>query len=184
MKKKGNILVGACGGIALYKTCGLIRLFVKSDYSVKTMLTSAAAQFIRPLLFKELSGEPVYTDMFSPASFDTQHIKLADWADLAVIAPLSANTLAKLAGGICDNLLTTVLCALAADKPLLLVPSMNDRMWSNPVVQKNIACLEKIKNYNLLRPEKGKLACGSEGVGRMPEPEKIYQKAKQLLDTL
>lgn len=183
MKKgKVNILIGVCGGIASYKTCYLARLFVKSGYSVKTIMTPAASQFIQPLLFKELTGEPVYQELFSLENQSTQHIKLSKWADILIIAPLSANTLSKLACGICDNLLTSVVCALVFKTPVVLVPSMNAGMWSNPVIQENLTKLKKIKNYNIILPQSGKLACGAEGAGRMPEPEIIYQKSKLLLE--
>ncbi|MCF7916437.1 MAG: hypothetical protein K9L61_01505 [Candidatus Omnitrophica bacterium] len=180
-EKKGNILIGVCGGIAVYKVCQLVRLFVKNDYSVKVMMTEAACQFIRPLLFKELTDNPVYREMFSNRTQSTEHIKLSEWADLAIIAPLSANTLSKLACGICDNLLTTVICALNPDRPVLLAPSMNENMWQNSIIQKNLSVLKKIKSYTILAPEKGTLACKVVGVGRMPEVTKIYKKSLTLL---
>ncbi len=180
-KKGKNILIGVCAGIASYKVCYLVRKLIKQGHSVKVMMTPAAAEFIRPILFKELTGEPVYQEMFLSYGQKTQHIKLSEWTDLAVVAPLTANTLSKLALGICDNLLTTVICALGSQKPLLLVPSMNQRMWQNKIIKNNLGILRKIKNYEIILPEKGELACGSEGVGRMAEPEKIYQKIKILL---
>lgn len=178
---KGNVLIGVCGGIAAYKVCQLARLFVKNGYSVKVMMTEAATQFIRPLLFKELTDNPVYLEMFSHQAQNTQHIKLSEWVDLAIIAPLSANTLSKLAGGICDNLLTTVVCALDPKIPVLLMPSMNENMWQNPIIQKNLSSLKRIKSYTILPPGKGELACKAVGVGRMPEATKIYKKALVLL---
>lgn len=179
--KKKNILLGVCGGIAVYKSCSLVRLFQEKGCLVKVVMTPSAGQFIRPLLFRELSGNCVYWEMFSAEKENNRHIKLADWADLAVIAPLSANTLSKLAVGICDNLLTTVVCALGPKLPLLLVPAMNQNMWQNPVISQNLARLKKIKNYRVMAPARGKLACGKSGQGRMPEPEKICRQALQLL---
>jgi phosphopantothenoylcysteine decarboxylase / phosphopantothenate---cysteine ligase len=182
MKKEyKNILVGVCGGIAAYKVCQLVRILTKNGYPVKVMMTPAATEFVRPLVFKELTKNPVYLDMFSDWAENTQHIKLSEWADLAILAPLSANTLSKLTSGICDNLLTTVICALNPDKSVLLVPSMNENMWQNPIIQKNLSSLKKIKNYIIFPPEKGELACQAVGVGRMPDAAKIYKKALILL---
>ncbi|MFO8052496.1 MAG: flavoprotein [Candidatus Omnitrophota bacterium] len=180
-KKKRNILVGICGGIAAYKICQLIRILVKDSYSVKVLMTPAASEFIRPLVFKELTNNPVYLDMFSYNPENVQHIKLSDWADLAILAPLSANTLSKVASGICDNLLTTAICAFDSKKPVLFVPAMNEKMWSNPIINENVSRLKKIKNYTILLPKEGDLACGVKGIGRMAEPEEIYQKIKNLL---
>lgn len=180
-EKKVNILIGVCGGIASYKVCFLVRLFRRKGYSVKVVMTPAASQFIRPLLFKELTGQPVYQEMFSSERQNTQHIKLSDWTDLAIIAPLSANTLAKIASGICDNLLTTIICALSCRVPVLFAPAMNENMWNNSIVQSNLSRLAKIKNYTFLLPEAGELACDKKGVGRMVEPELICQKAEKFL---
>lgn len=180
-KEKANILIGVCGGIAAYKVCQLVRLFVKNDYAVKVMMTEAASQFIRPLLFKELTGNFVYLEMFSDKAQNTQHIKLSRWADLTILAPLSANTLSKIACGICDNLLTTVVCALNPDTPVLLCPSMNENMWRNSIIQKNLTALKRIKDYTILHPEKGELACKVVGTGRMPAATKIYKKSLILL---
>lgn len=182
MKKNGkNILVGVCGGIAAYKVCQLVRTLAKNDYSVKVMMTPAATEFVRPLVFKELTKNPVYLDMFSYRRENTPHIKLSDWADLAIVAPLSANTLSKIASGICDNLLTAVVCAFDPKNPVLFVPSMNEKMWNNPIIKENLSRLNKIKNYTILEPKEGDLACGAKGIGRMPEPEEIYQKIKAVV---
>ncbi|MCF7894415.1 MAG: hypothetical protein K9L84_05065 [Candidatus Omnitrophica bacterium] len=182
MEKKGkNILVGICGGIAAYKVCQLVRILVKNGYSAKVMMTPAATEFIRPLVFKELTKSPVYLEMFSYHRENTPHIKLSDWADLAIVAPLSANTLSKIASGICDNLLTAVICAFDPKNPVLFVPSMNEKMWNNPIIKENLSRLNKIKNYTILKPKEGDLACGVEGIGRMPEPEEIYQKIQAIV---
>ncbi|MCF7886879.1 MAG: hypothetical protein K9L71_00505 [Candidatus Omnitrophica bacterium] len=180
-EKKKNILVGVCGGIAAYKVCQLVRILTKNGYSVKVMMTPAATEFVRPLVFKELTKNPVYLDMFSYRGENTPHIKLSDWADLAVAAPLSANTLSKIASGICDNLLTAVICAFDQKKLVLFVPSMNEKMWNNPIIKKNLSRLNKIRNYTILEPKEGGLACGAKGVGRMPEPEEIYQKIEAII---
>ncbi|MCF7894720.1 MAG: hypothetical protein K9L69_01115 [Candidatus Omnitrophica bacterium] len=179
--KKANILVGICGGIAAYKICQVIRILVKDDYSVKVMMTPAASEFIQPLVFKELTKNPVYLDMFSYSAENTPHIKLSDWADLVMVAPLSANTLSKITCGICDNLLTAVICAFDPKNPVLFVPSMNEKMWNNPVIKKNLSRLNKIKNYIIFEPKEGDLACGAKGIGRMPESKEIYQKIKTII---
>jgi len=188
-KKNLNILVGITGGIASYKSCELIRLFVKGKYSVKVMMTEAATKFVSPLVFQELSQNPVYLDMFSLMREENiQHISLAQWAQFCVIAPASANTLSKIAYGICDNLLTTVVSALDEDTKVLLAPAMNENMWKNPIIAENVKKLKGINlpagkagKYSLMPPEKGELACGVYGEGRMPEVGDIYNKAISLL---
>jgi len=185
MKKNNknlNILIGITGGIASYKSCGLIRLFIKAKYSVKVMMTEAATKFVSPLVFQELSQNRVYLDMFSLIKEENiQHISLSQWADFCLIAPTSANTLSKIAYGICDNLLTTVVSALDKDTKVLLVPAMNENMWKNPIIAENAKKLKGIKKYFIMPPEKGELACGVYGEGRMPEIEDIYSKAITLL---
>ena len=180
--KKKNILVGVCGGISAYKTCELVRLLMKNGFTVKVMMTEAAAKFVTPLTFQTLSKNPVYMDMFQVLKDEsTQHIALSQWADFCVIAPLSANTLSKIAGGISDNLLTTVVCALSAKTKLVLAPAMNENMWKNPIIQENAEKLKKLKKYVFMSPQKGELACGIYGEGRMPEPKDIYKKIEASL---
>lgn len=180
--KSKNILIGVCGGISSYKTCGLVRLFAKSGFSIKVMMTGAATKFVTPLVFQTLSKNPVYLDMFSLIKEgNVKHISLAQWADFCIVAPLSANTLSKLAQGICDNLLTTVICALPKDTKALLAPAMNEAMWRNPIIQENVTKLKGLKKYTVLEPQKGELACGTYGEGRMPEVAEIYEKAKSFL---
>ena len=171
-----NILVGISGGIASYKICELIRLLIKGKYSVKVMMTEAATKFVTPLVFQKLSGNPVYSDMFELSREENiQHISLSQWVHLCVIAPLSANTLSKIATGICDNLLTTVVSALDKDTKVLLAPAMNENMWRNPLIRENVKKLRGIKKYLIMPPQKGELACGVYGEGRMPEPKNIYK---------
>ena len=188
----GNILLGVTGGIASYKTCGLVRLLIKNGYSVKVMMTEAATKFISPLVFQELSQNPVYIDMFELTKEENiQHISLSQWACLCVISPLSANTLSKIAAGICDNLLTTVVSALGPDTKVLLTPAMNENMWKNPLIQDNVRKLsaiggpasggKRIKKYFVMPPQKGSLACGIYGEGRMPEVKDIYSEIISLL---
>jgi phosphopantothenoylcysteine decarboxylase/phosphopantothenate--cysteine ligase len=181
-KKKNHILIGVCGGISSYKTCDLARLLIKDDFEVKVMMTEASTKFVTPLVFQELSRNPVYCDMFSLLKEETiKHIALSQWADFCVIAPCSANTLSKIACGICDNLLTTVVCALPAKTKVLLSPAMNENMWKNLIIQENVKKLEKLDKYLVMSPQKGELACGVYGEGRMPEPKEIYRKIKTIL---
>ena len=181
-KKGKNILVGICGGIASYKSCELVRLLIKDGHSVKVMMTDAATKFVSGLVFQELSKNSVYLDMFNLIKEENiKHISLAQWADLCVVAPASANTLSKIASGICDNLLTTVICALPLHTKVLFVPAMNECMWQNPIIVQNVKKLEKIKNYLIMSPKKGELACGAYGQGRMPQVTDIYRKIKSLL---
>lgn len=179
---KKNILLGVCAGIAAYKTCELIRLFVKANYAVKVVMTESAVNFVGPLTFQTLSNNPVYLDMFGPIKENkVEHVDLASWSDLCVIAPLSANTLSKIAYGICDNLLTTVVCALPRSTKVVCAAAMNENMWQNPIIQENVKKLVGLKKYIILTPEKGELACGVYGEGRMVEPQEIFKQINYFL---
>jgi len=179
---KKNILVGVCAGIASYKTCELVRLLVKDNFNVKVIMTESSTKFVTPLVFQALSNNPVYLDMFSLAKDEgVKHIEITEWLDICVVAPLTANTLSKIANGICDNLLTTVICALPKSKKIILAPAMNTNMWENPIIQENVKKLQRLKKYTFSNPEKGYLACGAYGEGRMSEPEDIYKKIKSLV---
>ena len=179
---KKNILIGVCAGIASYKTCELVRLLIKDGFSVKVIMTESAAKFVTPLVFQALSANMVYLDMFALAKEEgIKHIELTEWADICVVAPLTANTLSKIANGLCDNFLTTVICALPAAKKIILAPAMNTNMWENPIIQENVTKLKNLKRYIFLNPGKGLLACGDYGEGRMLEPEEIYNKIKTSL---
>ncbi|MBU0694323.1 MAG: hypothetical protein KKC11_06600 [Candidatus Omnitrophica bacterium] len=178
---KKNILVGVCAGISSYKTCELVRLLVKNNFSVKVIMTENSTKFVTPLVFQSLTQCPVYLDTFGLSDCGSiKHISLAKWAHACVIAPLSANSLSKIAQGLCDNLLTTVVCALPKNTKVLLIPAMNENMWNNPIVGENIRKLEKIKKYIILPPQKGELACGDSGQGRMPQPGEIYTTLKSI----
>ncbi|MBU1121844.1 MAG: hypothetical protein KKF54_04010 [Candidatus Omnitrophica bacterium] len=178
---KKNILLGICGGISSYKSCELVRLLIKAGFSVKVIMSPAAKEFVTPLVFKQLSQNPVYLDMFDSSCQDIEHISLAQWARLCVIAPLTANTLSKISQGICDNLLTTVICALPQKVKVLLAPAMNEEMWKNPIIQKNVDNLKKHKKYVMLSPVKGELACGVYGEGRMPEVKDIFKQINEII---
>jgi phosphopantothenoylcysteine decarboxylase/phosphopantothenate--cysteine ligase len=189
MKKK-TIILGITGGIAAYKACELVREFVKGGADTHVILTEAARHFVTPLTLQTLSRNPVSYNMFdlsspepshltiSPSRHLANHISLADMADIIIVAPACANTIAKVAHGICDDLLTTTICATKA--PVLFAPSMNVNMWENPLTQENVAKLKRL-GYHFIAPEKGELACGYKGVGRMADIEKIAKYVGRLL---
>ncbi len=175
-----KIVLGISGGIAAYKSAELTRLLVKSGASVRIVMTRGGQQFITPLTLQALSGNPVHTDLFSPEEEAAMgHIDLARWADLILIAPASANTLARLAQGRADDLLST-LC-LASTAPLIMAPAMNQQMWSNIATQENIQLLES-RGHILVGPASGAQACGETGPGRMEEPEQIVQALESFLN--
>lgn len=177
--KKPNVVLGVTGGIACYKALELVRLLVQDSCAVRVVMTREAAEFVTPLSFQTLSGAPVGTDLFSlTQESEIGHINLADSADLLVIAPATANVIAKLAAGIADDLLTTV--ALATQAPLLVVPSMNVHMLAHPMVQANLTRLRSA-GYHVMEADAGFLACGYEGKGRLPEPPAIVDEIRRLL---
>lgn len=166
-----TMVVGVSGGIAAYKSAELVRLLVKAGSHTHVMMTAAATQFITPLTFQALSQHPVHTSVFEMGSESTiGHIELADSADMIIIAPATANIIAKLAAGICDDVLTTVMCASRATK--LIAPAMNVNMWNNPIVQRNVASLQA-SGMVIIPPASGDLACGYTGEGRLPEPSEL-----------
>ena len=173
-----NILLGVTGGIAAYKACELVRLFQKQGANVKVILTPNAKEFVSPLSLASLSRNNVYMEQFNYSQFDIEHVSLAQWGDIMVIAPLTANTLSKIAYGICDNLLTSLVCAYA--KPIIITPAMNVNMWSNKVIQENFQKLQD-RNFIPVGPVEGYLACGDIGMGKMAEIEDIVKKAEEIL---
>lgn len=173
MLKGKNILLGVCGSIAAYKSASLIRLLVKAKANVQVIMTPDAKSFISPLTLSTLSQKPVFSQYFDAETGEwTEHVKLALWADYMLLAPASANTIAKLANGICDNLLTAVY--LSARCPVYLSPAMDLDMWAHPSTQNNISTLKSFGN-SIIPPEVGELASGLYGEGRMAEPERILE---------
>lgn len=163
-----KILLGITGGIAAYKSAELVRLLKKAGNEVRVVMTRGAEAFVTPLTFQALSGEPVRTSLLDPeAEAGMGHIELAKWADQVVIAPASADFIARLAQGMADDLLTTVCCATEA--PIAVVPAMNQAMWSNARTQRNIRLLNDDPQITLLGPDQGEQACGDTGPGRMLE---------------
>lgn len=168
-----NILIGITGGIAAYKSASFARLLIKSGYDVRVIMTASAQAFITPLTLQALTGNQVHIDLLDEsAELGMGHIELAKWADLLIIAPATANTIAKLAMGIADDLLTTV--CLATTAPILVAPAMNQQMWQHPSVKLNLQTLTDY-DYEIIQPDSGEQACGDIGEGRLPEPEELLE---------
>ncbi len=179
MLRDKKIVLGVCGGIAAYKAAELVRLYVKAGAEVFVVMTEAARQFVTPLTFQTLSGNPVHGELFDLIQErEIGHISLAERADLVVVAPATANLVGKVASGIADDLLTTTLMATRA--PVLFAPAMNSNMWENPIYQHNQGKLQKL-GYHFLEPATGLLACGWEGKGKLPDPEVILAETRRLL---
>ena len=179
MPEKTHVLLGVTGGIAAYKIPNLCSRLVKGGFQVETILTANAQKIVSPIPFESLSGNRCHTDTFDP--MDTarvEHIALARQADLLVIAPASANIIAKLRWGLADDMLSTT--ALACTCPKLLVPAMNTNMYENPATQENLSVLRQ-RGYLVMEPLSGRLACGAVGKGKMPEPDDIYDRIEAIL---
>jgi phosphopantothenoylcysteine synthetase/decarboxylase len=173
-----RVLLGVSGGIAAYKAADLTSQLVKRGDEVRVILTPSATRFIGALTFEALSGHPVMLDALatgqgSDGASAIEHISWAKWADVAVVAPLTANTLGKLATGLADDALTTVWMALTSATPSLLCPAMNTAMWEQPVVVRNLRWLEELGRHELIAPTHKRLACGDVGVGGLAEVSTI-----------
>ena len=168
MSEKKNIVVAVTGGIAAYKACELTSRLKKAGYEVRCIMTEHAQAFLTPLTLETLSGAPVVSDLFVRSTqWNVEHIALAKWADVFVIAPATANVIGKIASGIADDFLTT--CVMATEAPVVVVPAMNTHMYDNPINQRNMATLAEL-GYLFVEPVVGNLACGDEGKGKMAEP--------------
>ncbi|MBI4209638.1 MAG: bifunctional phosphopantothenoylcysteine decarboxylase/phosphopantothenate--cysteine ligase CoaBC [Deltaproteobacteria bacterium] len=179
MLKDRCILLGVSGGIACYKAVELLRLLKQAGANVTVVMTANAQKFVTPLTFQTLSGNPALTDTFRLENrSEIEHIAAVDRSELFVIAPATANLIGKIAGGVADDMVTTM--ALACTTPLLIAPAMNVHMWENPVLQQNIAKLKALK-HEVIEPGEGELACGYVGAGRMAEPETIFEHIQQYL---
>ena len=178
--KKKRVLVGLTGGIACYKVPYLIRSLRKAEAEVRVIMTDAATKFITPLTLETVSGNPVAIEMFPEREFvGTHHIDLAEWAEIVVVAPATANFLGKAASGICDDLLTTIVCA--TQRPILVAPAMNPGMWQHKPTQKNVAYLKEI-GFKFIGPATGEMACDQWGEGRMVEPDQIFDAVRSHLE--
>ena len=171
-----TVLLGITGGIAVYKICELIRMYKRANADVQVVCTPNSLNFITKLTLQTLSKNEVAVQEFDVKNYNPEHISFADKADIMVIAPATANTISKLANGICDNLLTSIACAFT--KPVIIAPAMNCNMWNNPIIQENLHKL----HYTILEPESGYLACGYEGKGRLCKIEKIFDKTVEMLN--
>jgi phosphopantothenoylcysteine decarboxylase/phosphopantothenate--cysteine ligase len=177
-----EIIVGVCGGIACYKVADVVSKLVQAGAGVSVCMTAEATKFVAPLTFEALSGRKVRTDTFELVdTSDPQHIALTEKADVMLIAPATGNMLAKVAHGLCDDLVSLMISASAC--PVVFAPAMNNRMWDNPITQENVAKLQK-HGYKMIGPEPGWLACRNVGIGRMSEPAKIVDEITQMLSTL
>jgi len=171
-----RITLGVTGSIAAYKACELVRLFVKNGDDVRVVMTSAACEFVTPLTFQTLSRNPVGIDQFAlPEEWRPEHIALSE-ADAVVVAPATANAIAKMAHGIADDLLASTLLATRA--PVFVAPAMNVGMWENPATQANIATLRG-RGVSVIEPDDGALACGTDGKGRMASPTDIFAAVRK-----
>jgi len=186
-----NILLGVSGGIAAYKTVDLAGKLTAAAANVNTVMTEAACHLIGPKTFEAVTNSAVFTSLWNScgqykvadsAAQEPSHIKLADWADIVVVAPATADIIAKIANGICDEILSTILCAcwpLIKAGATLLAPAMNDNMWTNPAVQNNVKTVQEM-GFQLIGPEKGRLASGKNAIGRMAEPQDICKAVEKI----
>jgi phosphopantothenoylcysteine decarboxylase/phosphopantothenate--cysteine ligase len=175
MAKTKEIILGVCASIAIYKACELIRRLRDKGCSVTVVMTGEARELIKPALFANLSGNKVYTDMFEqPEQWDIEHVSLAEKADLVLIAPATANIIAKIAAGLSDDMLSCLVCATSA--PVLIAPAMNEKMYLNKITQANIQKLKSL-GYKFVEPTKGKLACGKVGIGCLADVDTIVKEA-------
>ena len=177
--KGREIVVGVCGSIACYKVADVVSKLVQLGAGVTVVMTPAAAKFVGPLTFQALTNRPVRVDQFDLSHpDDTQHISLTEKADLMLVAPATNTTIAKIAHGICDDIVSLLVCASAC--PVVLAPAMNSRMWEDPIAQENFAKLASV-GYRFIGPEAGFLACRNIGVGRLSEPATIVAEVVKML---
>lgn len=175
-----TILIGITGGIAAYKICELIRMFKRQNANVRVICTPNALNFVTKLTLQNLSQNEVGVDEFEIPDFKPEHISYADEADIMIIAPATANTIGKIANGICDNLLTSIVCAFK--NPVVIAPAMNCNMWENLIIQENIQKLRST-GYEIIEPESGFLACGYNGTGRLADLNKIFDKTVEIINS-
>ena len=181
MLKGKNIVLGVCGGIAAYKVVELASRLTKAGALVSVVMTKAATEFVTALTFREITGQPVIVNMWDePKRWNIEHIALAQRADLFVIAPATANMIAKMAHGIADDMLSTTV--LATEAPILVVPAMNNKMFLHPATQDNMKKLREF-GYRILDPATGHMACGTFGPGRLPEPICIFEEVQSILQS-
>jgi phosphopantothenoylcysteine decarboxylase/phosphopantothenate--cysteine ligase len=173
--------VALTGGIACYKAATVVSRLAQAGAQVQVLMTESATRFIAPLTLQSLSNRPVVLSLWqSQEHYDAQHIALARWAELMLIAPCTANTIAKLAAGICDEPVSLTAYSLPSDTPTLIAPAMNADMWANPITDRNLATLTQLRRVSLIGPEMGWQACRTSGAGRMSEPEAVVQAVQSV----
>lgn len=184
--RKSRVLIAVAGGIACYKVPPIVSRLSQEGCEVRVVMTQAATKFVTPLTFQSLSGQAVLTSMWDRDDRpDSQHVGLARWCDLMLIAPCTANTIGKLAAGLADDLVSLVAMALPSETPLLLAPAMNADMWGSPIVQRNLQTLrDLLPNLHEIGPDDGWQACRTSGQGRMSEPDAILTELRKLLPQL
>ncbi|HEC69217.1 MAG TPA: phosphopantothenoylcysteine decarboxylase [Candidatus Omnitrophica bacterium] len=178
MSKK--IILGITASVSIYKSCSLIRILKKEAHLIKVIMTPNSTKLISSQLLESLTQDKVYVDMFSNYQYSLEHISLAKWAEVSLIIPASANTLAKLAWGLADNLLTSTFLALPSSLPKILAPAMNTNMWKNPLTQRNVKILKEC-GFKIIPPKKGVLASGEVGEGALANLEDILKTLKPYL---
>ena len=181
-KDKKNILLGISSSISAYKACDIAGLLRKEGHTVQAVMTKNATNMITPLALQTITGQPVYIDMFElNKTMDVEHISIAQKSDLVLVAPATANIIGKVANGIADDALSTVIMARKRTTPCLIAPAMNTEMYENPIVQENIEKLKKFK-YEFVEPRIGRLACGDKGLGALSKPEDIVEAVLKILE--
>ena len=178
-----RVLLGVTGGIACFKAAALTSRLAQAGAEVRVVMTEAATRFVTPLTFESLSGHPVISDFLRPTDKDGEsaHIGVARWCELLIVAPATADTLARLAAGLSDNAVVLAAAALPAATPVLLAPAMNEQMWENPINQRNLATVKDLLGHRTVGPGKGWQACRTVGAGRMSEPEAIMEAAERVM---
>ncbi len=178
-----KVLLGVSGGVAAYKAVDLASKLTAAGAKLNTIMTESACQLVGPKSFEAVTASAVFTTMWTASEqFQISHVKLVEWADIIVVVPATANIIGKMANGICDDLLSTVLC-VCWNKPMLIAPAMNDNMWHNPAVQRNVKTVKEMGGA-FIGPEKGRLACGTDAIGRMSEPQDILAEIIKIAATL
>jgi phosphopantothenoylcysteine decarboxylase len=180
MGAKRTVVLGITGSIAAYKAADIASQLVKAGHTVHCVMTKNAAQFITPLTLETISRQPVTLDLFAEHKWCPTHIAIADTADLLLVAPATANIIAKMATGIADDALSTIALAMRPEAKTLIAPAMNGKMWLHPATQANVKTLQS-RSTEFIGPDKGLLACGYEGIGRLWPAEKIVERALKLL---
>lgn len=168
-----KVVLGVTGGIAAFRACDVVSQIRKGGHEVRVVMTEGAQQFVTALTFAALSGNPVATAVWESTDARIEHISLAQWPDVLAIAPATANVIGKIANGIADDMLTTVVMASLAETPVVIAPAMNTKMWQNPIVQRNVTYLSSLGKYRFVDPRVSLLACGDYGEGALALPEAI-----------